>query len=219
MNPTHLQVQHHLLTVVAILVLANSGPGADEPKPTRDAFLNEVLDAKPTPITPKFNDYTPGSYHVEKEDLLKGLTDEAKKRKLTLRAVTILGPLPGDPLWTSYVAVFIQEGEKVRVNSLVMPHARITTKSSGLITSERYAKWLQGILDVGILRKATDGEEKKENQNPFASEILLVTWSEDGKSREVLHESVGQDEKVEKLFEQYNGVLKELKRTYPEKSE
>src|SRR5262245_51091726 len=73
---------------------------ADQLKPTRKAFLGEVLDARPTPVTPKFDDYTPGSYHIEKEDLLNGLIEEAKKRKLTLRSVTIFGPVLTDPLWT-----------------------------------------------------------------------------------------------------------------------
>ena len=222
MKPILLLVPRLILAASVVTAVAAPLPGADDAKPTREAFLGEVLDAKPTPVTPKFDDYTPGSYHVEKEDLLKGLIDESKKRKITLRAATILGPLPGDPLWTSYVVVFLQEGEKVRVNSLVMPHARITGKASGMVTEERYRKWLDGVLATGTLEreagKAPSNEAKKEIPSPFASDVLLVTWSADGKTREVFHGKVGGDKNVEKLFEQYNGVLKELKKTYPRRA-
>ena len=221
-SPTLSLVPHLVITAVAVLVTAVPSPAADDAMPTREAFLGEVLDAKPTAATPKFVD-VPGSYHIEKEDLIDGLTEEAKQRKLTLRAVTILGPLPGDPLWTSYVVASIQEGEEVRVNSLVMPHARITRKATGLITAERYEKWLEGILGAGGLQKGTPkapgGEVKKGKLSPFNSHILLVTWSRDGKTREVHLGTVGEDKKVEVLFERYNAVLKELKKTYPEKDQ
>jgi hypothetical protein len=209
-----------LLVALAALAVSSVSLGAEEPKPTRKAFLGEVLDAKPTPVTPKFNDYTPGSYHIEKEDLLKGLLEEAKKRKLTLRSVTILGPLPADPLWTSYVMVCIQDGKKIRVNSLVMPHARITSKATGLITAEQYKKWREGILSHGVLKKEAPTDAKKIKSPAFRSQLLLVAWSGDGKTREVHYGDVMHGEKSEKadrLLEQYNTLLKKLKKTYPEK--
>ena len=207
-----------LLAALAVALLALPLPGADDPKPTREAFINEVLDAKPTPVTPKFNDFTPGSYHVKKEDLLKGLIEEAKKRKLTLRAVTILGPLPADPLWTSYVAVFLQDGEKVRVNSLVMPHARITSKATALLTADQYKKWRDGVIETGALKKEPQAADaKKDKPTAFGEQLLLVVWSDDGKTQEVYGGAVVQAEKSEKLMEYYNAVLKELKETYPEK--
>ena len=222
MNHVHLSISRRLLVVTTAILLAGSSLGADDSKPTREAFLGEVLDAKPTAATPKFDDYTDGSYHIEKEDLLKGLTEEAKKRKLTLRAVTIVGPLAPDPLWTSYVVVCIQEGEKVRVNSLVMPHARITGKSTGLVTADRYKKWRDAILSTKVLQKEMpkDSDKAKKNApNPFSSDVLFITWDEKGKTREVFHGKVGDDKNVEKLFEEINGILKELKKTYPEKKE
>lgn len=206
------------IAVALVSVLAASSAHADDSKPTREAFLKEVLDAKPTPVTPKFDDYTKGSYHIEKEDLLKGLTEEAKKQKLTLRAVTIIGPMVGDPLWTSYVAVLFEDGKKVRVNSLVMPHARITGKSTGLLTFEQYDKWLKAVHDTGTLKEAKNaptGKGKRDASSPFASPILLVTWSKDGKARQVFHEK--EDAKLEKLFDQYNRIMKDLKKTYPAK--
>jgi hypothetical protein len=207
------------LVVAASTVVALALPGrADDGRPTRQAFLGEVLDAKPTPVTPKFNDYTPGSYHIEKEDLLKGLIEEAKKRKITLRALTISGPLPFDPLWRSQVIVFVQDDKKIRVNSLVMPHARITLKATGLITADQFKKWRDGVLDTGVLKKEVPpADEKNDKPKPFQSQFLLVIWSEDGKTQEIHYGDIvkeKKDEKAEKLMEQYNVVLKELKQTY-----
>jgi hypothetical protein len=213
-----------LATVVAIAAVAAPSPGADDPKPTREAFLGEVLDAKPTPATPKFVD-VPGSYHVQKEDLLAGLTGEAKKRKIALRAVLIAGPMPFDPLWTYYVTVFIREGEQVRVNNLVMPHARVTGKATGLIAADRYERWVAGLLDTGVPRKEPPlearGEKGKSGPlNEFAYDLLLAVWDTDGKNRRVYYGDLrGEEKGLEKFRKQYNSVLKELKATYPRKGD
>jgi len=220
MNYPHTPILRLVVAASAVIALALPCR-ADDGQPTREAFLGEVLDAKPTPVTSKFNDYTPGSYHINKEDLLKGLIEEAKKRKITLRAFTILGPLPFDPLWRSQVIVFIQDDKKIRVNSLVMPHARITLKSTGLITADQFKKWRDGVLDTGALKKEVPrADEKKDKPQPFDSQFLLVMWSEDGKTQEIHYGDIvkdKKDEKAEKLVEQYNATLKELKQTYPKK--
>jgi hypothetical protein len=211
-----------LLAVMALPPNAGVSRAADRPRPTREAFLGEVLDAKPTPATPEFNDYSPSSYHVRKEDLLKGLIDEAKNRKLTLRAVLIAGPMPDDPLWTYHVAAFIQEGDKVRVNSLVMPHARITGKFTGRVTSERLKKWLDEVLETGLPRKepppqARNDKAKDGPLDDFGYHLLLAAWDAEGKTRQLYYGSLRDDEKkVERFKEQCNSVLKELKKTYPE---
>jgi hypothetical protein len=154
MNRASSLAMRHFVAVASVIVLAAPSAHADDLKPTREAFLKEVLDAKPSPVTPKFDDYTSGSYHIEKEDLLKGLVE-----------------------------------------------------------------WLQGVHDAGTLNekvlKAPDGKGKKEAPNSFASEVLLVTWSKDGKTRRIFHEKEGM--KLDKVFDQYSVVLKELKKTYPAK--
>jgi hypothetical protein len=211
-----------ILVICVLVITARCEPvTAADPKPTRDAFLGEVLDAKPTDVTAKFDDYTPGSYHIEKENLLRGLTDEAKKRKLTLRAVLITGPMPADPLWTSYVTVFLREGDQVRVNHLVMPHARITVKSTGLIQAERYEKWIAGALDSGLPQKEPPAEARSEKKDgplkDFGYHLLLAAWDAEGKTRQVYYGTLlGDEKKLDKFAEQYNGVLKELKQTYPD---
>jgi hypothetical protein len=96
--------------------------------PSREGFFREVLFAKPTGRTAAYNDYTPGSYHVDKLDLAKNLPDVALRCGVTLRSLLVIGPI-GD-LWTFHVITFIQDGDSIRVTSLVMPHARITGKGT-----------------------------------------------------------------------------------------
>jgi hypothetical protein len=213
---------NRMLVVVLLLggpLIVPPAAWTDDPKPDRAAFLAEVLDAKPTPVTPKFDDYTRGSYHVEKADLLKGLTEEAGRRKLGLRAALITGPMPLDPLWSYYVTVFLKEGDQVRVNHLVMPHARITGKSTGLISADRYDKWLAAALATGLPEKvvaakgaADAGELPKEGEY----QLLLAVWETDGKGRRLCTSDLVKNlEKTGPFAEVYNGLLKDLKKTYP----
>lgn len=52
-----------LLTAAAIAFLSGTPSRADDHKHSRAAFISEILDAKPAPVTPKFRD-APDSYHV-----------------------------------------------------------------------------------------------------------------------------------------------------------
>lgn len=216
--------------VAAVILLGAPALCQEKPVPDRKAFLGEVLDARPTPVTPEFNSYRSDSYRITNEDLFKGLTEEAAKRKMVLKSVTILGPMT-DPLWTSYVVVCFQEGEKVRVNSLIMPHARITGKATGLITTVQYKAWLKGVLSKGVFQKKTpvvaDGENKKDASLSEYTGLLMVDPGEDGKNPDVYRAHVAwrktwdkkQEETVTGLFEQYNSLLKDLKQTYPVKTD
>src|SRR5262249_5543802 len=120
------------------------------------------------------------------EDLLKGLTEEARKRKLSLRGVLIIGP--EIPLWTYYVTVFLQEGDKMRVNTLIFPHARITHKSTGLLTADRYAKWLDGMLKIGVAKSEPPAAARKEKGgqlSDFGYTLLLAAWNPEGKDQKI----------------------------------
>ena len=65
--------------------------------PSRAAFLDEVLVAEPSLSTSLFDDYTRGSYHVRKGDLVQGLRERATECGVRLRAVVVFGPV--GPLW------------------------------------------------------------------------------------------------------------------------
>jgi hypothetical protein len=211
------------LALLLLLLLSAAGMpnlSVEEPGPTRAAFLREVLDARPTPVTPRFDDYTPGSYHVDKQDLLSGLADEADQRKVPLRCLLVTGP--DGILWAYSVTVFFQEGGNVRVNSLVMPHARITYKSTRLITAARYGKWLAGLLKLDSIRDtppANARQDKDGELNDSGYTVLLAAWDREGGKPKVYYGAFGQDDEKRKLFaEHFDAILSLLERTYPPKT-
>jgi hypothetical protein len=183
------------------------------------AFIGEVLDAKPTDTTPKFDDYTPGSYHIIKQDLLEGIVEQAAERNLGLRGMLIAGPMR-DPLWTYVVVVFLREGDKVRVNLLVFPHARITYKATGLVTADRYNKWAAEVHKSSLLRRELPEaarKEKDEMKRDLAYTLLLATWDADGKGRRIDYARPDEEEDEEKrqeFQELLNAIAKDLEATY-----
>jgi len=189
---------------------------AQEPKPTRGAFICEVLDAKPTAVTPKFDDYTPGSYHIVKEDLLKGLIEESEKRGLDLRGVIVAGPMR-DPLWTYYVTAFFREGDKVRVNLLIFPHARITYKSTGLIENERYERWVADLRGTGMLQDEPPAEVRDE-EDPVKRDqgytLLLASRADGGDCRVGYADTLAHEEKLEEFQDLLNSIFEGMEQTY-----
>ena len=157
----------------------------------------------------------------KKSLLLTAVMDDAKKRKLSLRAFGIVGPLPSDPLWTTYVIVFLEEADKVRVNLFVTPRARTTNTATGMLTAAQYKKWLESTLQTGVLdnrlRKKGGHDGSKGSAKAFASNFLLATWSEDGKEQEMFYGDAFYDRKMEKFLDLFSSLGKELKQTYPEK--
>lgn len=123
-----------------------------------------------------FDDYTPGSYHVRKDDLLAGLREQSVACGLRLRAVLIVGPL--GMLWAYHVAVFIDEGDEVRVNVLAMPHARITRKSTTTVTPTTASAWLDDVVASRLLRTglpATAGTAARGDAE-FSYNLLLAIF-------------------------------------------
>jgi hypothetical protein len=127
-----------------------AGPLADTLSPTREAFFREALFAAPTIRTPRFDDYTPGSYHADKLDLANGLPAEAVRCGLRLRALLVVGPT--GPLWAFHVVPFIQDGDSLRVNSMVMPHARITGKGTARLSERTLTDLVSDVTRSGLLK-------------------------------------------------------------------
>jgi hypothetical protein len=193
---------------------------ADDPKPDRATFIKEVVDAKPTAATPKFNDYTPNSYHVDQDDLTKGLIEFAGKEKIILRGIVIIGPMLGDPLWTYYVLVFIKEKDGIRVNSLVFPHARITYKSTGPLSDEDYQKLIDGLIKTEIPKEKKKAEQKgaegEKKGTTGREDLYMVVWDKEGKKETRYSGDLSGSKSGKEFGEQLNRVLKQLKKTYPE---
>jgi hypothetical protein len=200
----------------AFLLLLSPVFAVQDLKPSRDNFFREVLYAKATSVTPLFDDYTEGSYHVDKLDVLKGLPEMAQKEGLKLRGLVVVGP--AGPLWAYYVVAFLNDGEMIRVNSLTMPHARITYKSTGIITQKRYDELLNGLLKTNVL--ATELPPKgKCDTCPYPEwhyEVLAADWS-NGKSN-VYYGSLDEPKvgaNTDSFEKQINNVLSASKKTYP----
>ena len=96
--------------------------------PSRDRFLRELLFPEGTALTPAFDDYTEGSYHIDKGEVAATLPDAARLCGVQLVGLVVIGPL--GPLWTYQALAFLKEGDRIRVNSILMPHARITAKAT-----------------------------------------------------------------------------------------
>lgn len=144
-------------------------------RPSREGFFHEVLFAAPSPRTPRFDDYTPGSYHVNKWDLAQGLPAHAGLCGVRLKALLVVGPAGG--LWTYHVAALIDEGPTVRINSLVMPHARITGKSTGAMSAEQAASLLQAIKEASSIQAGVPSE-KDTTRADFSYRLLLATYDQ-----------------------------------------
>jgi hypothetical protein len=115
---------------------------------SEEGFIQELLDPRATPRTPDFDDYTEGSYHVNKLNLLSSLRESASENP-SLLGVAVTGPY--GPLWAYEVALFGRDGAWVRVNWLVMPHARITYKATRTLSSVEFDQFREAVLSSPAL--------------------------------------------------------------------
>lgn len=184
--------------------------------PSRRAFLTEVLFAEPTTRTRRFDDYTTDSYHVRKLDLVTGLEEQSRLCGLRLRAVLIVGPV--GMLWSYHIAALTDEGDHVRVNTLVMPHARITGKGSGVVPPALAAELLAAVAASPLIRPgiptplATDDDGDSE----FSYQLLLVVL--DGPNAGRFHASFNDifpKSEDKDLLDRVNRVLGHTSKTYP----
>ena len=146
----------------------------DEDGPSRNAFFHEVLSAEPTRRTARFDDYTRDSYHIDKLDLARGLPDAARACGKKVTALIVVGPL--GPLWSFHVATVIEEGSQVRVNSLVMPHARITGKGTGLAPAQEIADKLEALTSAPLVQPGVPPPDKR---GDLPHTFLLARYDQD----------------------------------------
>jgi hypothetical protein len=144
--------------------------------PTRQGFLDEVLFPEPTARTPGFDDYTRDSYHIEKQDLVDGLIEQAGACGLNLRAILIVGPV--GMLWAYHVATFVDEGNELRVNFVTVPHARITEKRTALTSADAALRTLEGIVKSPrvVAGKPSPASSEPEAAGEFTFNLLLVKF-------------------------------------------
>jgi hypothetical protein len=172
-----------------------------------------VLFAAPTGRTPRFDDYTRGSYHVDKLDLARGLPKQAKLCGVELKALLVVGPV--GPLWSYHVVSLVEDGSQVRVNSLVMPHARITGKGTGVLPTADAASMLDGITRSRLVRPGIPVVPRRGLDAEFSYRFLLVLY-EAGRPRyfhadfDEFNDSPGRSE----LLDRANVLLSKTASTY-----
>ena len=193
--------------------------------PDRAQFLRECLDAVATPETPKFDDYTQGSYHIDKLDLVQGIEKATDSQPGRLRAVIIIGPI--GPLWTYHVVVALSEGNAIRLNSLVMPHARITGKGTKTLNPTEFEKLLSKLTTSKLLPEGdpTSIKANDPGSREFAYDILVAVWTDGRRSlrfaqlENLMSEDTPKAKEAEAVFEHLNGLMKGVETTYPKEDE
>jgi hypothetical protein len=116
---------------------AFAGEGLD-----RAGFIDELVFARATARTPRFDDYTEGSYHVDKLDLLEGVR-QRRNGGTPILALFVQGP--AGPMWSYEIVLFLRVENGVRANQLSMTHARITVKSTSFLGDEEYRELVQRV--------------------------------------------------------------------------
>ena len=179
LNSDEAHILKSILTILtAVLLMAAIIRAQDRSSlPDRDHFLREVLEPAATDVTPKFDDYTKGSYHVDKLDLLQGLGTAATNAANRLRAVVILGP--ESPMWTYYILAFQDRPDGVQVNKLVFAHARIVSKQTKTIKEPEFQKLLTRFSAPGLLTKGDPSslETSEERPQEHAYNLLAAVWA------------------------------------------
>lgn len=215
-------------TFICALALALSGVVL-QPRalaaPDRAQFIRECLDSAATPETPKFDDYTKGSYHIDKLDLVQGIEKATESQPGRLRAVIIFGPTRR--LWTYHVLVALSEGGLIRLHSLVMPHARITGKGTRTLSRVEFEERLSKLTSSAILPEGDPTSIKADDSlsRDFAYDMLVSVWTDGRRSlrfaelRKLMSEDTPKAKEAGAVLECLSGLLKGIKTTYPKEDE
>jgi hypothetical protein len=174
---------------------------------SRSGFIEEMVYPQGTPRTPYFNDYTAGSYHVRKLDLVNGTREFRTNISRQVEAVLILGP--SGPLWQYNVVTVVGTGKSsniVSVNHLVFPHARITYKGARNLRRESYAPIIARILENPSLREPTEGD--KQEKGEWNTAAVIATFNNNGSVRVLPNSAFKESEKQAKqLYDEINELL------------
>ena len=192
---------------------------ADSLATSRAGFLDEVLDPRATHRTPRFDAYHDDSYSVEKADVAAGLVEVSRACGLPLRGVVILGPV--GPLWAYYVLAFLQESPTaIRVNNLVMPHARVTDKSTGTITVAGFDSVFRALTENPLVEPRPRPRAARPDTTALGREfgydllVLAVVGDSTTEGSAVLEQNLD-TAAAERALDPINAILKRLTHTYP----
>ena len=159
----------------------NERPPSELYRLDRYGFVQELVFAQATPRTGQFDDYTEGSYHVDKLDLLAGIR-ERRAAGAPILGVVIRGPI--GPMWAYSVHLFIREGLNIRVNEIWVPHARITHKATTTIEAAAFDAVFLSISKCDALTAGAPSEPFKGSISTrvetddieWSYDLLAATW-------------------------------------------
>lgn len=200
------------------------GPCADAPLPdssgpTREAFLREMLVSTPTARTPRFEDVD-YSYHVDKLELAGTLVEAGSMCGSDVKAVLMIGP--SGPLWEYSIMTFVGHGDSVRLNFMAMPHARITVKSTAVVSSAGLSRLKADIVGSSVVRPDAPVWPDSVSDplaREFSYDLLFVTY--DAGTPRYWHarlqypDSEVPERVVDRLVERVNQILHTARQTYP----
>jgi len=171
-------------------------PRECRPDLSRHGFLQEMLFPQGTTRTPHFDDYTEGSYHVDKLDLLDGVRELAAGEE-SIVGFHVFGPY--GPLWAYHVVLVLKTEDGLRVNWLNFPHARITSKGTWSLSWDQYREYLvameaETVIAAGLPSfESICGERNPDLPIDWHYSLLTADWS--GESERVWH-AVGDDQSL-----------------------
>jgi hypothetical protein len=198
---------HRFAIAVGVFLLCSEARPATTCAPIADddlsrrAFLREVLFASKSPRTPRFED-GPDIYQLDPKDMTFALGAEARQCGLQLEGAVVLGPV--GELWTYWVIALVRDGDDdVRVNVVVVPHARITMKRTALLP----AAWAAAFLEA--LQHAPGMRWTKRPLYPAAFVVRtgLGAWAAEVTDR-------GPREERPDLFDQIDAMVMLTQKTY-----
>lgn len=185
-------------------------------RPTQDHFIREALLGVGTPNTADFWD-RPGGYYADKLELLGGFRDYQQRLGETIQGLVVVGPT--GELWQYSVLAFLKRGDRMHLNWVVFPHARITAKGVLQIEPEEYAQLLEAIgtcpgLQVGIPSEETHpaGLEKAPPLDA-RYDILAADWST-GVERTWYSGNGAARADLRTLYDIFDDLLERSTRTY-----
>jgi hypothetical protein len=141
------------------------------PPTTRADFVKEALVGVGTPLTPDFWS-RPDSYRVDKHDLLDGLRGHRETLGGMLRGVVIVGPT--GELARYSVVTFLEHGERGRMNWLIFPHGRITSKGVLDLAPRDRARLFDAIAASPAMHA---GDPAAETTGDATYQVLAADWS------------------------------------------
>ena len=206
------------ITVVCLLSIgvAQAQNGSNI-KLAREDLLREILNAQAIPATYFLDASLPGSYAVDKIDLLKQLAEAKRDKRVDLRGTLFVGPTGTAPILVYYFYSFIATRAGIQVIETTLAMGRITYKATKIMTVKEFQSFSNKLIEMDVLYKnASGGQGQTAATNEPQYNLLLARWS--GENLESYYGSVQAPKNSARVIEFGNAIgelIRSLSKTYP----